>query len=298
MAELALRQHGVVARRQLDGLGVGRRAIDRRVERGWLHHIHRGVYAVGHRGLSSDGHVMAAVLAGGEGAVVSHRSAGALWGVCADRATAVEITVPVTRRDRAGIVQHQATLARNEQTTVRRIPVTTAFRTLLDLAAVLDARQLRRALHEAEVLRLRDDVSLGQLIERHRGRRGVATLRGVRADGALGTHVTRNEFELRFLELIGEARLPTPQVNGSFTVAGRIVEIDFAWPDRRLAVELDGHATHATRRGFERDREQDRILQAAGWRVVRVTWRQLHAAPRAVVADLRTLLAGWQRGPP
>lgn len=166
MAELALRQHGVVARRQLYGLGLGRRAIDGRVERGRLHRVHRGVYAVGHRGLTRDGHVMAAVLAGGEGAVVSHRSAGALWGVCADRATAVEITVPATRRDRAGIVQHQATIARDERTT-----------------------------------------------------------------------------------------------------------------------------THSTRKGFERDRERDRALEAAGWRVVRVTWRQLHAAPEAVVADLRALLA-------
>ncbi len=290
MAELALRQHGVVARRQLGELGLGRRAIDVRVERGRLHRVHRGVYAVGHRGLSRDGHVMAAVLAGGEGAVVSHRSAGALWGVCADRATAVEITVPVTRRDRADIVQHQAAVAPDERTTIRRIPVTTAFRTLLDLAAILDARRLRRAVHEAEVLGLRDEVSLGRLIERHRGRRGVAALRAVLADGALGAHVTRNELELRFLELIGDARLPAPQVNGLLKVAGRMVEIDFAWPDRRLAVELDGHATHATRKGFERDRERDRALQAAGWRVVRVTWRQLRGAPGAVVADLRALL--------
>ncbi len=235
---------------------------------------------------------MAAVLAGGEGAVASHRSAGVLWGVCADRATAVEITVPVTRRDRAGIVQHQAAIARDERTTIRRIPVTTAFRTLLDLAAVLDARQLRRAVHEAEVLGLRDEVSLGRLIDRHRGRRGLATLRAVLGDGTLGAHVTRSELELRFLELVADARLPPPRANATFTVAGRPVEIDFAWPDRRLAVELDGHATHATRKGFERDRERDRALQAAGWRVVRVTWRQLHAAPRAVVADLRALLAG------
>ena len=170
--------------------------------------------------------------------------------------------------------------------------MTTVPRTLLDLGAVVDRRQLRRAVDEAEILRLWDAVSLAGMVERYPGRRGVGALRSVLADGMIGATITRSELELRFLRFVTDARLPPPQANVPLTVAGHRVEVDFLWSEQRLVVELDGHATHATRAGFERDRERDRLLNTAGWRVIRVTWRHLHDDPGAVAKDLRKLLVG------
>jgi hypothetical protein len=235
--------------------------------------------------------MLAAVLAGGSGAVLSHGSAAALWRIQADGGRMAEITVAATRRPRPGIVQHQARLPDDEITTVDGVPVTSVPRTLLDLASAFDGRRLRRAVDEAERLRLWDSLSLDRLIARHRGRRGVSRLAAVLAEGAIGATVTRSELELRFLEFLGDARLPRPQANVPLTVAGATYEVDFAWPSRSLVVELDGHATHATRAGFERDRERDRRLHVAGWRVVRVTWRQLHGSRAAIRRDLQALLA-------
>lgn len=291
IAEIVLRQHGVVARRQLRDLGMSGRAIDRRVLGGRLHVIHHGVYAVGHRGLATHGRMFAAVLAGGPAAVLSHRSAAALWRIRPDDGRTAEITVPLKRRPRPGIVQHHSRLPADEVTSVEEVPLTSVPRTLLDLAATLDTRRLRRAVDEAERLRLWDSLSLDQLIARHRGRRGVARLAAVLAEGAIGATVTRSELELRFLEFLGDFRLPRPQANVPLTVAGATYEVDFVWPNRALIIELDGHATHATRAGFERDRERDRRLHAAGWRVVRITWRQLHADRAALQRDLATILA-------
>lgn len=288
---MALAQHGVVARRQLTELGISERMIDRRVQLGRLHVVHHGVYAVGHRALTPRGRMLAAVLAGGPRAILSHRSAATLWSIRADDGPRAEITVPVKRRPRPGVVQHHSSPPADEVTTVDGIPVTTVPRTLLDLAATLDRRRLRRAVDEAERLRLWDSLSLDELIARHRGRRGVARLAVVVAEGGMGATVTRSELELRFLEFIADMNLPRPQANIPLTVAGATLEVDFAWPSRRLAVELDGHATHATRASFERDRERDRLLHAAGWRVVRITWRQLHRDGVALRRDLATLLA-------
>lgn len=290
VAELAARQHGVVGRRQLRDLGIGERAVDHRVQAGRLHRVHQGVYAVGHPLLSREGRWLAAVIAGGSGAALSHRSAAELWGLLPRERGAMEIVVPGDRRDRPGLILHQARLIDAERTEVRGVPVTTVERTLLDVAAVVDSRALRRAVHEAEVLRLWRPAAVEATLARHRGRRGAGRLGAVLAQGGLGADLTRSELELRFLELVADRRLPAPRANFSVRIGRRTVEADFAWPDRRLIVELDGHATHATRAGFERDRARDRAVQAAGWRVVRVTWRQLHGDPAAVVHDLRRLL--------
>ena len=156
IAMLADRQHGVVARRQLLELGMGRRAIARRLESMRLRPVHRGVYAVGHRELSQVGWWMAAVLACGPGAVLSHRCAAVLWGMLENASATVDVIVPreLTRRD--GIRPHTAALAADERTVHAGIPVTTVARTLLDLAAVLDPHALNRALERAEALRLSD----------------------------------------------------------------------------------------------------------------------------------------------
>jgi very-short-patch-repair endonuclease len=235
---------------------------------------------------------MAAVLAGGEGAVLSHRSAAALWGVRFAHGSRIEVTAPCRPRSRSVLQFHVARLPSDEVTVQRRIPVTTVPRTILDLAAVVDRHQVERAVNEAEVLRLFDALSLRDLIERYPRRAGVAALKAILAGAALGLAITRSELEERFLAFLEEARLPRPAMNVTLEVEGHRFEVDCVWHETRLIVELDGHATHATFASFESDRRRDRLLQAAGWRVVRVTWRQLHEDPAALAADLGRLIGG------
>lgn len=228
---------------------------------------------------------MAAVLAGGRRAVLSHRSAGALWGLLRWEGT-IDLTIPSKRHRRPGLAFHAADLPADETTSRAGIPTTTVPRTLLDLAAVLSRPRLERAVGQAEVLRLTDALGVPVLLDRHPGRRGTAAL--WQLIGATTATVTRGELEARFLAFAERAGLPRPSTN----VAIEGFEVDCAWLGRRLVVELDGHASHATRRAFEQDRERDRVLTAAGWRVVRVTWRQLHLDAAAVTADLRRLVLG------
>ena len=286
VADLAERQHGVVARQQLLALGLSEGAIEHRLACGRLHPVHRGVYAVGHRVLSQEGRWMAAVLASGAGAVLSHRAAAARWDLRQSARPRVEVTVPQYRRPRRGIESRVACLPADEVTVVRAIQVTTPSRTLLDLATVLPPHALRQAVHEAEVLRLGDALSLADLIARHPRRRGVRALRRIVDEGNLGSTVARSELELRFLAFLADAGLPRPDVNSR--IEG--MEVDFAWRPAQLVVELDGFAAHGTRAAFERDRERDRRLQAAGWRVVRVTWRHLNEHPRRLGRELEALL--------
>jgi hypothetical protein len=210
----------------------------------------------------------------------------------ADGRARVEVTVPQSRRPRAGVELHSSVLSSDEVTAVRGIPVTTVPRTLLDLAGVASRREIERAIHEAEVLRLSDALSLADLLARYPRRRGAATIRTVLADRGAGTAATRSELEDRFIELVESLGLPRPEVNASLHVRGRWVEGDCVWRTQRVIVELDGRSVHGTARAFERDRERDRVLQTDGWRVVRVTWRQLHSGQGALAADLRELLSG------
>jgi len=296
LGALAERQHGVVAHRQLLELGLGRRAIGHRLERGRLQGVHRGVYALGHRGLSRSGRWVAAVLAAGPGAVLSHRSAADLWGIRRSARPRIDVTRPGRRHGGLGIeLFHCACLREDEMTVLEGIPVTTASRTLLDLAAVLPRQQLERALREAEVRRLGDAASLAVLLVRHPRRRGTAMLRSILASGRVEDGVTRSALEERFLVFLDANVLPRPQLNAHLDVHGPLLECDCVWRAERLVVELDGHATHSPRSAFERDRARDRALNAAGWRVLRITWRQLHGEAEAVAADLRALLGRANR---
>jgi predicted transcriptional regulator of viral defense system len=291
IADLASAQHGVVARRQLLRHGLGAGAIDLRVGRGRLHVVHRGVYAVGHPLLSVDARWMAAVLAGGEGAVLSHRDAAALWGIRSSARALIEVTVTERSRSRPGLEVHRCRIPADERTAVRGIPVTTAPRTLFDLAAVVGRRQLERAVHEAEVLRLHDPLSLHDLLSRHPRSRGAAALRAILADAARGSTVSREELVDLFLSLLDRAGLPPPERGQLIEARGRSFEVDCVWREQALIVELDGHQVHSTRRGYEGDRARDRALAAAEWLVVRITWRQLQDEPDAVARDLRSTLA-------
>lgn len=235
---------------------------------------------------------MAGVLAAGAGAVLSHRSAAALWELTAAGSRAIDVIAPRKLCQRSGLILHYCLLADDEITVRDGIPVTTVARTLLDLAGVLPRRRLERAVNEAEFRRYGDGTSLPSLIERHRGARGIGALRACLQQGDLGSTVTRSELEDRFLSLIEKSGLPRPEVNAPLAVGQTWIEADFVWRASRLSVELDGRAAHATRRAFERDRDRDRRLQVAGWRVVRVTWRQLEDSPASLTRDLRELLRG------
>jgi very-short-patch-repair endonuclease len=214
---------------------------------------------------------MAAVLACGNDAVLSHNSAGELWGMLRARRppspAAVDVDLHVTvstqaGRRRPGIVIHRSrTLAPTQITLRLNIPVTTPSRTLADLRRTLPRPQFAAALREAEFLGLPIEQSL-------------------EADG------TRSELESLFLALARRHRLPKPEVNvrvGPFTV-------DFLWPADRLVVEVDGWGSHGTRSAFEADRERDTHLKLLGYEVIRFTWRRLEDDPAGVAGDLRELL--------
>jgi len=289
IALIASRQYGIVSRRQLLERGVGRRAIDHRLAAGRLHPIHRGVYAVGHRALTSNARCLAAVLAGGAAAVLSNQAAGAVWSLIAYSGRP-HVTVPRWKRPQVGITWHISPLPPDEVTRLDGIPITTVARTLLDLAVVLDRHRLAKAINEAEVRGLSDRLSLPALLERYPRRRGTTKLRAILADNRIGLDIPRNHLEIEFLSLVDKHRLPRPEVNAWLTVGDRSFEVDCLWRAVRLIVELDGRAVHGTTAAFETDRQRDRILLANGWRVMRVTWRQLINDPAGVARDVRAAL--------
>jgi hypothetical protein len=293
IAELASRQHGVVARAQLSEMGLGRGAIDQRVARGQLHVLYSSVYAVGHTSLSDAGRSMAAVLAGGPGAVLSHRAAAAHWEIRPSDARDLEVTTARRRRSRPGLCFYRSYLPLDEVTTQGGIPVTTVPRTLFDLAAVVPSGHLNRAVNEAEIRLLWDPLSLDDLLARHPRRPGAAVVRAVLETP--GTCITRSELEDLFIGFLDGEGLPRPATNVPMQLSGAWIEADCVWPEQRLIVELDGHATHATRSAFENDRARDRALVAAGWRVMRITWRQLQDHPEALSRDLRASVEGSAR---
>lgn len=287
---LATGQHGIVARRQLLATGMSVGEIRGRVERGALKPLHRGVYTVGHDQLTQEGRWMAAVLASGERAVLSHRSAGQLWGIVPRSGSIPEVTRSAPSRGRSGIRAHRSPLPADEVERAVGIPVTSVSRTLLDLAAILSRRQLERAMNEAEVRGLTSALSLPDLIRRRRGRAGAASIRSILAAHGESLGITRQELEERFLALIDQHGLPRPRLNADLMLRGRVLEVDCLWRPQRLIVELDGWAAHGTQRAFHSDRKRDRVLLVEGWRSTRVTWSQLEHEPEVVATDLRLLL--------
>jgi hypothetical protein len=237
ISELARRQHGVVGRAQLKALGLGDDAIDWRVRRRRLHRVHRGVYVLGYPHLTRNGGFMAAVLACGDGAALSHLSAAVLWGMLnGDRK--IHVTTPRDRR-RPGLVVHRARLDDEEVRRRAGIPVTAPARTLIDLADVAPRRTLERAIDEAEYLRL-DCTGLAP----RRGRSGCGLLMSVLAQHRPGSTRTKSYLEELFIALCDRYQLPRPEVN--VYVEG--YECDFVWREQRLIIETDGGAAHGTRR--------------------------------------------------
>jgi very-short-patch-repair endonuclease len=284
MRGTAIAQHGAVTRDQLIAAGFTPRMITRRIEQGRLVLLHRGVYRIGLYDGPHTG-VMAAVLACGSGAFASHRTAAALWELLpGDAWLLVDVTVP--GRDagrRPGIhCRRVAGMLPEELTRQHGVPVTTPTRTLLDLAGVgLRPRVLEQAVAKAERLGLTTAAALLAALEWHGPRPGVRLLRSIatRSDGRM---FVRSEAEEQLLALVRRGGLPAPEVNGR--VAGH--EVDFAWVVQRLIVEVDGYAFHGGRSSFESDRRRDLELAAAGFRVIRVSWRQITREPHAVLGRI------------
>ena len=283
IAAIAARQDNVVTGEQLHSAGLGRGAIDNRLETHLMQRLHRRVYLLGAAPPTFRARMRAAALACGPGAAVSHRSAAAMWGLLSDKRDLVDVTV--TGRNpgpKPGIQIH-----RTRQLDIRaieRIPITSPARTICDLAASESASVLERALNEARVLKLLTDKQLQAAISRAPTRKGTKALRAALQQGP---SITRSDAERRLLKLIREADLPPPLTNVKLTG----YTVDFLWPKSRLIVEFDGFAFHGHRQAFERDRRRDRTLIAAGYRVIRITWRQITDEPLAVLTSIAQALA-------
>ena len=293
MTRLAARQHGVVTRAQLRGAGFTNRAIDRRLESGRLHRVHRGVYLVGHVAMPPHAREMSAVLAVAPNAVLSHRSPAWLWQLLPYPARPASVDVTVWGRNaghKPGIRIHRVALGLGETRTCLRIPTTTPARTLIDLACQVSARELEQALARAQTRGLTSRRDLLALLARHPGRRGTAALRAL-LNGGSAAVLTRSEAEERFLALVRKAQLPVPDVN--VRLAG--YEVDFLWREEHLVVEVDGFAFHSSRAAFERDRLRDAELQGRGFRIIRVTWRQIVDYPEAMLVRITKALSGPPR---
>jgi hypothetical protein len=281
-----VRQHGVVALFQLVAMGMDERTVRARVAAGRLHRVHRGVFAVGHRVLGEKGHWMAAVLACGEGAVLSHVSAASLLGLLRGSGPISDVSSPTRAgRRRARIRVHRgSTLLPRDTVLEEGIPCTSVARTLLDLAEILKPRQLESAIGRAETLEIFDLTAINDVLARANGRRGAPLLReAIRIYENTGT---RNAFERLFLALCDRAGVPRPLVNAPL---GEIVP-DFMWPEYKVIVETDGWETHGPRSARRRDLARDRDLTLAGWRVARFTWVDVRYEPDEVVRTLRGLL--------
>jgi hypothetical protein len=289
VAELAGRQFGVVSLAQLIELGMSRVGLARRARAGRLHRVHRGVYAVGHARLGREGRRLAAVLACGEGAVLSHVSAAAHWDLLITSAALIDVTAARGRHGGPGIRLHRAR-SRDARDATRHegIPITTVPRTLLDLAATMPPQRLERAIAQAQRLNRFDHTAIRDVIARSNGHRGTGALAKATADN--DPKWTRSELESWFLGLVRDAGLPEPMVNASLTAPDHPrLDPDFCWPTHHLIVELDGWETHRTHAAFEADRGRDAALQADGWRVLRFTAR---TTPHTIQRRLHAFLPG------
>jgi hypothetical protein len=271
LAELVDRQWGVVSLAQLRALGLGARAAQKRAATGRLHRLYRGVYAVGDRALRVEGRRLAAVLACGPVAVLSHRSAASHWGLLATDQARIDVMAPRSRQGVPGIRLHTSrSLDAQDTTSHQGIPITTVHRTLLDLAATTRADQLERALAQAMYLQLYDQRAIDDVIARSNGHRGTNVLKEATKQEP---KITKSMWEIRMLRLVRGANLPEPITNRPLHAPDHgECKPDFYWPAHGLIVETDGWEAHRTLAAFRADRAKDAALTAAGYKVLRFTW--------------------------
>lgn len=289
LAVLAAEQHGVVARRQLYALGLTANQVQTRVRSGRLLRLYRGVYAVGHHRLSARGRWMAAVLACGSEAVLSHHAALALWDLRPIPSGWIDVTIPGrSGRGQRGIRGHSVrTLHPADCALIDGIPVTSLARALLDYAEIARFQQLRLVLEEAIRREVLDGRKLDQTLARGQGRHGLKPLRAALAAIRGPAPWTQSSLEREFLALIRAAGLPEPSAN--VVVEGYLV--DLFWPEARLAVEIDSYGFHRTRKKFESDRRQDTKLQLAGVATIRVTQSRVEGEREQLLRDVAAMLS-------
>jgi very-short-patch-repair endonuclease len=280
LARIAGRAHGVTTRAELLAAGVSRSEIEHRLRTGSLSAVFRGVYRVGHKAPSLEARYIAAVKAGGKGAVLSGLAAAHLFGLMKGSAPPPEVTAPTPRRAK-GLKARRRRLDEADKTVWRGIPVTTVPRTLVDLSSLLSLDELARAFHEASV---RYRITPDQAEAAIKGPvPGAEKLRRVLRGDA---HIMLSELETRFLKLLRDHGLPMPETNRP--AGGRYV--DCRWPDHKLTVELDSYRYHNTRHAWERDRRREREAYARGDQFRRFTYGDVTERPQSVLAELRPLL--------
>ena len=297
LGALAETQYGVVTFDQLRRLGFSSDQVERRIQLGRLHRLHRGVYAVGHRHLPNEALFIAAVLALGSKAVLSHKAAAALWDFAPEEwsfmgeaSHLIDVTIPRRVRQRPGLRIHPVRTLEMADTTLRKgIPVTTPVRTLRDLAdtATSDST-LRRLLHEAEV---QERVSIHQLrtyLQNGSNRNGAPRLKALIAPGPTPT---RSELEDRTVELLGRDRLPRPRTNARVPDVPAAGTVDMLFETQRLVIECDGDRYHKTAFKRASDARKQAALEAAGYRVIRLTWDDVNDEPEQTLARVRNALA-------
>lgn len=260
IAALAFEQHGVVSLAQLVAIGLSPSAVRDRVASGRLHHIHRGVYAVGHARLTREGRWMAAVLACGRGSLLSHGSAGKLLGLAPWSTAAIHVTAPGrTGRRHAGIrAHHSTTLRQEDRVFVNGIPCTGWARTIIDIGALGPRRRAEIALDRAETLRVFDLVELNGALAAAGRRAGAGVVRSLLSEYGIGETELEESLEEEFFALLARHGIPRPRTNEWMRIGAEWIRADFWWPEARLIVEVDGYANHGTRRGFRSDRRRDR----------------------------------------
>jgi hypothetical protein len=283
IAHLAGRSHGVVSREELIRAGITAAEIRHRLASGALIPIHHGVFRVGHAAPSLEATYMAAVKAGGKGALLRGRAAAHLLGLLRGRPPRPEVLVTSYRRPAGVTVTRCRTIDRRDRTRWRGIPVTTVPRTIVDLASVLSEEDLARAFHQAAVLHRTTPERVEAVLSRRDNWPGRHNLRGV----VWGeTPVTLSRLEKRFIERL-RADLAQPETNRH--VNGRY--IDCRWPHLRVTVELDSYRYHHTRYAWEQERQREREARARGDEFRRYTWRDVSEVPDPMLADLRELLS-------
>lgn len=295
IARLASGQHTIVGVAQIVDLGLSAAAVRKRATVGRLHRIHHGVYSLVPRELlTREGHWMAAVLACGPGAVLSHRSAAALLKLRSYGGAKIDVTVSARScRQRDGIQIHRSTtLAPQDTALVNNIPCTTVSRTLLDLAEVIDRRPLERAFDESEVLELFDLRSLEGQLQRNPTRPGARRVRAILEEHYIGSTVTQSKLEEAFLALCRGIGVPDPLVNEWVDLGDgeRPIWADFVWRRQRVIVETDGHRFHSSKQARERDTRRDQRVLVAGWQPIRTTWRQVMRRPHELAPTIVALV--------
>jgi very-short-patch-repair endonuclease len=285
-------QHGVAGRRQLLEGGWSEDELDWRLRAGRLHRVHAGVYSLGPSELlTRAGRWMAALFASGPDALLSHWSAAALWKIRPSSRSRIDVTVAHPTRSSKAIWRHVSEVPPDERAVEEGVPATSVHRTIFDLSAIASVDDLVAMIKEAEYLNRWDLLSLPDLLERYPGKRGSRKLRfALKRLEEEPSGRKRSRLEERFAPFLRRHHLPLPRFNDWILLGSKRYRADCHWPNRRLIVELDGWEGHSTRSAFQDDRARDRVLHAAGFSVVHLTWSQLDVEAEAIAADLRVLL--------